>query len=85
MKKKKVIISGIGEVLLEQSLRAKHMNLSIRPFRGIRVAVPKGVSFESAEAFARSKSQWVRKHLPKLKAIEDAAARRQNDLQSPSS
>ncbi len=79
MKKKKVIISGIGEVLLEQSMRAKHMNLSIRPFRGIRVAVPKGVSFESAEAFARSKSQWVRKHLPKLKAIEDAAARRQND------
>ncbi|MCD6585614.1 MAG: hypothetical protein J7K96_07625 [Desulfobacteraceae bacterium] len=55
MKKKKVLIFGVGEVLLEQSIRAKHMNLSIRPFRGVRVAVPKGVSFESAEAFARSK------------------------------
>ncbi len=79
MKKKKVQISGIGEVLLEQSSRAKHMNLSIRPFRGIRVAVPRGISFESAEAFARSKLQWIKTHLPKLKAIEHEASRRQND------
>jgi len=78
MKKKKVVIPGIGEVLLEQSIRAKHMNLSIRPFRGVRVAVPWGVSFEAAEAFARSKSQWIIKHLSKLKAIEQAAYRRQN-------
>lgn len=82
MKKKKVQISGIGEVLLEQSSRAKHMNLSIRPFRGVRVAVPKGISFEAAESFVRSKSQWVLKHLPKLKAIEHEAARRQNDSAS---
>lgn len=79
MKKKKVQIFGIGEVLLEQSIRAKHMNLSIRPFRGVRVAVPRGISFELAEAFARSKSQWIKTHLPKLKAIEHEAARRQND------
>ena len=79
MKKKKVVISGVGEVLLEQSRRAKHMNLSIRPFRGVRVAVPWGVSFKSAESFARSKSQWISKHLTKLKAIEQEAARRQND------
>jgi len=82
MKKKKVQISGIGEVLLEQSIRAKHMNLSIRPFRGVRVAVPRGISFELAEAFARSKSQWIKIHLPKLKAIEHEAARRQNDSAS---
>ncbi len=79
MKKKKVLISGIGEVLLEQSIRAKYMNLSIRPFRGVRVAVPNGVSFAAAEEFARSKSQWIIRHLPKLKAIEQAASRRQND------
>ena len=78
MKKKKVHLSGIGEVLMEQSIRAKHMNLSIRPFRGVRVAIPRGVSFEAAEAFVRSKSLWIIKHLPKLKAIEQAAYRRQN-------
>ncbi len=79
MNKKKVVISGIGEVVLEKSSRARHMNLSIRPFRGIRVAVPWGVSFEAAEAFARSKSQWLIKHLPKLKALEQEAAKRQSD------
>lgn len=79
MEKKKVLIPGIGDVLLEKSSRARHMNLSIRPFRGLRVAVPKGVSFESAESFARSKSSWIIKHLPRLKAIEQAATRRQND------
>jgi len=79
IKKKKVQISGIGEVLLEQSSRAKHMNLSIRPFRGVRVAVPKGISFELAEAFARSKSQWIKTHLPKLKAVEQEAARCQSE------
>ena len=79
MKKVTVLITGIGEVLIEQSIRAKHMNLSIRPFRGIRVAVPKGVSFEFAEAFARSKSQWIIKHIPQMKAIEQAAFKRQKD------
>lgn len=79
MNKKKVVISGVGEVLLEKSSRAKHINLSIRPFRGIRVAVPRGVSFEDAETFVRSKSDWIIKHLPRLKSIEQEAARRQAD------
>ena len=73
MKQKKVHISGIGEVLLEQSNRARHMNLSIRPFRGVRVAVPRGVSFAAAESFARSRSDWILKHLPRLQAIEHEA------------
>jgi predicted metal-dependent hydrolase len=72
IQKKKVLISGIGEILLEHSPRAKYMNLSIRPFRGIRVAVPRGVSLESAEAFARSKTEWIMQHLPRLKAMEQA-------------
>lgn len=79
MKRKKVVISGVGEVVLEQSSRARQMNLSIRPFRGIRVAVPRGVSFDAAESFARSKSEWIIRHLPKLRAIEQEAARRQDD------
>ena len=78
IQKKKVRIPGIGEILLEHSARAKYMNLSIRPFRGIRVAVPCGVSLESAEAFARSKTGWILQHLPRLKAVEQTlVARRQ--------
>lgn len=77
IKKKKVLISGVGEILLEHSHRAKYMNLSIRPFRGIRVAVPRGVSLESAEAFALSKTDWIIRHLPRLKAMEQALRERQ--------
>jgi len=74
MKSKKVHITGIGEVLLEKSRRAKHMNLSIRPFKGARVAVPRGVSFDTAEEFVISKTGWIKKHLEKMAAIEKRAA-----------
>jgi predicted metal-dependent hydrolase len=73
MKSKKVIIPGIGDVLICKSSRAKHMRLSVRPFRGVRVAVPTGVSFKSAEDFVRTKSGWILTHLPKMKAMEQAA------------
>jgi predicted metal-dependent hydrolase len=42
------------------------------------VAVPRGVPLESAEAFARSKTDWILQHLPRLKVIEQTlVARRQ--------
>jgi len=70
MRSKKVKIRGVGDVLLERSIRAKHMSLSIRPFRGPRVAVPRGVSFVAAEKFAHSKMSWIKKHLEKMTSIE---------------
>jgi predicted metal-dependent hydrolase len=73
MKSKKLRIRGVGNVLLEQSNRAKHMSLSIRPFRGARVAVPRGVSFAAAEKFAHSKTNWIIKHLEKMVSIEKQA------------
>jgi len=73
MKSKKVPIRGVGNVLLERSNRAKHMTLSIRPFRGARVAVPRGVSFAAAEKFALSKTSWIKKHLEKMTCIEKQA------------
>jgi predicted metal-dependent hydrolase len=73
MKSKKLRISGVGDVLLERSNRAKHMSLSIRPFRGARVAVPCSVSFAAAEKFAHSKTNWIKKHLEKMVSIEKQA------------
>jgi predicted metal-dependent hydrolase len=80
VKNKKINIPGVGEVLLERSGRAKHMNLSIRPLRGVRVAMPVYVSFAAAEKFARSKTGWLMKHLPKIKALEKEMARRRRDM-----
>jgi predicted metal-dependent hydrolase len=73
MRSKKVPISGVGDVLLERSNRAKHLGLSIRPFKGARVAVPHGVSFAAAEKFAHSKTNWIKKHLEKMTFIEKQA------------
>lgn len=63
-------INGIGAVLFEKSGRAKRMNISIRPSRGVRVAVPRRVSFKEAEEFVHAKSSWIRKHLSRMKMLE---------------
>ncbi len=73
MKSKTINISGIGDILFEKSRRASRINLSIRPFKGVRVAVPMHVSFQAAELFVREKSDWIRSRLPKLSAVETAA------------
>ena len=73
MRSKKLQINGVGDVLLERSNRAKHLGLSIRPFKGARVAVPRGVTFAAAEKFARSKTSWIKKHLEKMASIEKQA------------
>ena len=63
-------IDGIGQILFERSHRAKSINISVKPFRGVRVAVPCGISFDKAIRFAHSKKNWIRKHLDKMQAIE---------------
>ena len=66
-------IEGVGEVLLERSRKARHICLSVKPFEGVRVAVPYGVPFEQAEAVARSKAGWIGKHLERMADMEQAA------------
>jgi predicted metal-dependent hydrolase len=61
-----ICIQGVGEVLLERSRRARHICLSIKPYKGVRVAVPPGVSFEQAEAVALAKAEWMARHLRRL-------------------
>lgn len=70
LKSKQVEISSVGTVLLERSRRAKRISVSIRPFKGVRVAVPYGVSFECALKFARSKAGWINKHRGKMAQLE---------------
>jgi len=69
---KTVDMGGIGTVLFEPSRRAKRLNVSLRPLRGVRVAVPQRTSLKRAKAFVRSKTLWIQKHLDKMKQLEDA-------------
>jgi predicted metal-dependent hydrolase len=66
---KTINIDNLGPVLLEKSSRAKHINISIKPPAKIRVAVPRGVSYEKAESVARSKTNWIKKHLNRITKI----------------
>jgi len=80
LQSKTVEMDGIGRVLLERSKRARRLNISVKPFTGARVAVPYGLSFESAEKMALSKASWIKRHLAKVKEIEKRQAAISNDL-----
>lgn len=70
MESKKVNLQGVGEVVLERSRRARHINLSVKPFKGVRIAVPRGVSFQEALAVAHAKSRWLKAHLGRMVLVE---------------
>ena len=66
-----VEIDGVGPVLFERSKRAKHVNIAVKPFTGVRVAVPDGLSFQKAEEFVYTKKSWIQKHLARMKQYEE--------------
>jgi hypothetical protein len=70
VQRKTIHLQGVGEVVLERSPRARHINLSIKPFKGVRVAVPRGISFQAAAAVAQEKAQWLKHHLDRMGGIE---------------
>ena len=73
MEAKTIELKSVGTILIERSRRAKHLSLSVRPFKGARVAVPFGTSFASAVRFAQSKTGWIKKHLDKMALMEQEA------------
>ncbi len=66
----KTILIGKNKILLERSQRAKQLSVSVKPFVGIRIALPKGVSFKQAEKYAMSKNNWIQKQLDRVQLIE---------------
>ena len=80
LQSKTIEMDGIGRVLLERSKRARRLNISVKPFTGARVAVPYGLSFESAEKMALSKARWIKRHLDKVKETEKRQVAISNDL-----
>jgi len=80
LQSKTIEMDGIGCVLLERSKRARRLNISLKPFKGVRVAVPYGLSFESAEKMALSQARWIKRHLNKVKEAEKRQTAISNDL-----
>jgi predicted metal-dependent hydrolase len=71
-KSKTVLIKDIGEINYVVSTKARRVNISVRPHKGIRVAVPKRVSFEEAELFVHQKKDWLKEAVKKIQKHENA-------------
>jgi len=63
-------IDGLGAVFLEHSSRARRIIITVRPVKGVRVAVPRHTSIKSALEFVRVKKPWIKKHLARIKEYE---------------
>ena len=70
MKAKTIELKNVGTVLMERSRRARRLSISVRPFKGARVAVPFGISFGRAQRFAQAKAGWIKRHLGKMEKLE---------------
>jgi predicted metal-dependent hydrolase len=66
-----IYIDGIGEIKLRRSNKAHYLNISIRPFIGVRVSVPIGMSYNYAEKLVKEKKNWIVSHLEKIKCVEN--------------
>ena len=76
MKKKRtgnkdiVEVDGIGLIRLKRSRKARNMNLTVKPFSGVGVTIPSGVSLKQVEQFVVSKTDWIAKHLAQARQLE---------------
>ena len=66
-------IDGVGEVLFVHSRRAHNLRLTIRPFKGVRVAIPRGSNIQEAIDFARSRQGWIQQQQSRMKTWEQAS------------
>ena len=71
MTEKIISIDGVGNVLFKHSKRARHISISIRPFTGVRISIPVGMSYLSAVRFVTERNSWIQKHLSRMKVFEN--------------
>ena len=56
-------VAGIGTVRFHRSRRARRVIITVSPTAGVRVSVPRRVTFLKAEEFVETKRKWIQKHL----------------------
>ena len=73
-------VPGIGMVLFERSKKAKHLNITVKPIEGIRVAVPFGLSYQQAEDIVKTKRKWIEEQTAKIQSIKEEHEARKQDI-----
>ncbi|MFC1676239.1 M48 family metallopeptidase [Planctomycetota bacterium] len=63
-------IEPFGGVLFARSKRAKRLSITVKPFKPIRVTVPRMVSIKKATRYLILNLEWVKKSVARIKKIE---------------
>ena len=67
---KTIDVPSLGPVVFAKSKRATRLSITVRPFGGIRVAVPCRVSFKKAEKYFQTNIAWAKKNLDYIRNVE---------------
>ena len=70
LSEKTISLDGIP-ITFYKSKRAKNINISIRPFVGVRVAVPRFATYRQAQLFVQSRKLWIKKHADNMIQYEN--------------
>ena len=62
--------SQIGEVQFLQNAAAKNIRITVSPFKGVRVTVPKRTSLNLAREFVETKFEWIIKMKSRVEIAE---------------
>ena len=63
--------SEIGKVSFIRKDSSRSLRITIRPFSGVRVTVPRFVTFESAGRFVENKKEWIKGHQARMDRYEN--------------
>jgi predicted metal-dependent hydrolase len=61
-------IEGLGEVIVAKRRGSKHLRLSINSKGQVRVGIPNWTPYSAGVNFAKSRQEWIQKHLEKSEA-----------------
>jgi len=63
-------LADIGPVELVRTKRARHIKISVRPFKGVRVSYPYYVSKNNALSYVEEKREWLLKNISSMQQFE---------------
>lgn len=66
----KLDLKDLGPIHYKRSRRARHLNIKIKPYKGVQVSVPNGMSMSAAEKLVQQKRDWILRNLHKVKHLE---------------
>lgn len=70
MSEQVITIEGI-DITLFKSKKAKSINITIKPFKGVKVSVPSSISYGKAKLAVKQRISWIKKNLAKIQGAEE--------------